>query len=220
MHAALAALAAVVLLPAHAAVIGSTPTDGDTVTEQPGTFSVVMNEEILSLEGADSANRLQLTDADGLYYGDGCIVVEGDTISLEAELGEAGDYALAYQVVSADGHPVDGTVSFSFEPVDGEVGAAGSRTAPTCGVGAPEASESASASTSAPEASVEPSEPAPGPVATADATPSDSAPDDAADDGEGGEFPFIAVGVLALLVVLAIIAYTVNRGYRRRHDEA
>lgn len=210
MHAALAALAAVILLPAHAAMIGSTPSEGDTLTEQPGTFSVVMNEEILSLEGADSANRLQLTDADGLYYGDGCAVVEGDTISLEAELGEAGDYSLAYQVVSADGHPVDGTVSFAFEPAEGEAGAAGSETAPICGAAAPDATEPAS--TTEPEASVDPDEAAPGPVATDDATPSDAV--------EGGDFPFIAIGVLALLVVLAIVAYTVNRGYRRRRDEA
>ncbi|WP_051223095.1 copper resistance CopC family protein [Agrococcus lahaulensis] len=214
MHAALAALAAVILLPAHAAMIGSTPSDGDTVTEQPGTFSVVMNEEILSLEGADSANRLQLTDAQGLFYGDGCVVVEGDTISLEAELGEAGDYSLAYQVVSADGHPVDGTVSFAFEPAEGEAGAAGSETAPICGA-APAASEPASTSTTEPEASVDPDEAAPGPVATDDATPSDAVEGD-----EGGDFPFIAVGVLALLVVLAVIAWTVNRGSRRRRDEA
>lgn len=215
MHAALAALAAVILLPAHAAVIGSTPSDGDTVTEQPGTFSVVMNEEILSLEGADSANRLQLTDADGRYYGDGCVVVEGDTISLAAELGAAGDYALAYQVVSADGHPVDGTVAFSFEPAEGEAGTAGSETAPICGAAAPDATEPASTSTTEPEASADPGEAAPGPIATDDATPSDAVEGD-----EGGDFPFIAIGVLALLVVLAIIAYTVNRGYRRRRDEA
>ncbi|ERG63091.1 hypothetical protein L332_01300 [Agrococcus pavilionensis RW1] len=213
MHAALAALAAVVLLPAHAAVIGSTPSDGDTVTEQPGTFGVVLNEEILSLAGADSANRLQLTDAAGLYYGDGCAVVEGDTISLEAQLGAAGDYSLAYQVVSADGHPVDGSVSFAFEPADGEAGAAGSETAPICGVAAPDASEPAS--TTEPEASVDPSEAAPGPVATDDATPTDAAEGD-----EGGEFPFIAIGVIALLAVLAIVAYTVNRGSRRRRDDA
>ncbi|WP_425845999.1 copper resistance protein CopC [Agrococcus sp. TSP3-2-1] len=212
MHAALAALAAVILLPAHAAVIGSTPSDGDTVTEQPGTFSVVMNEEILSLEGADSANRLQLTDADGRYYGDGCVVVEGDTISLDAELGAAGDYALDYQVVSSDGHPVDGTVAFSFEPAEGEAGTAGSETAPICGAAAPDATEPAS--TTEPEASVDPGEAAPGPVASDDASPGDDAAD------EGGDFPFIAIGVLALLVVLAIIAYTVNRGYRRRRDEA
>lgn len=215
MHAALAALAAVVLLPAHAAMIGSTPSDGDTVTEQPGTFSVVMNEEILALEGADSANRLQLTDAEGLFYGDGCVAVDGDTISLEAELGDAGDYTLAYQVVSADGHPVDGTVSFAFEPADGEAGAAGSETAPICGVEASATAEPGATSPTEPEASVDPSQAAPSPGVTDDAEPTDAVTDE-----EGGDFPFIAVGVLAVLIVLAIIAYTVNRGYRRRRDEA
>jgi methionine-rich copper-binding protein CopC len=215
MHAAIAALAAALLVPAHAAVIGSTPADGDTLTEQPGTVSVVMNEEILAIEGADSANQLQLTDAQGRFYGDGCVVVDGDTISLEAELGEAGDYTLAFQVVSADGHPVDGTVSFAFEPAEGEAGPAGAEAAPVCGAAAPAASEPAATRTSEPEASVDAGEATADPTATDDASASDAPAED-----EGGEFPFIAVGVLALLIVLAIIAYTVNRGSRRRRDEA
>jgi methionine-rich copper-binding protein CopC len=211
MLASLAALAAVILLPAHASVIGTTPADGDTVSEQPGSFGVVMNEEILSLEGAD-ANRLQLTDASGLFYGDGCVAVDGDTVSMDAELGPAGEYTLAYQVVSGDGHPVDGAVRFAFEPAEGQEGAAGSESAPVCG--APVESEGAATGAAAPVASS-------GPVASADADEADAgtAATDAPAEGEGGGFPFIAVGVLALLAVLAVVAYTVNRGYRQRRDE-
>ncbi len=210
MHAAIAALAAVLLLPAHASVIGSTPADGDTLTAQPGTFSVVMNEEILALEGADGGNAMQLTDAEGRFYGDGCLAVDGDTLSLDAELGAAGDYTLTYQVVSADGHPVDGTVAFAFEPEAGTEGAPGAETAPVCGEAAAEET---------PEAT-EPAEP----EATSDAPAATAS----ADQGTGteepaeaeGQFPFVAVGILAVLGVLAVIAYTINRGSRTRRDRA
>ncbi|RWR20257.1 copper resistance protein CopC [Agrococcus lahaulensis] len=209
MHAAIAALAAVLLLPAHASVIGSTPADGDTLTAQPGTFSVVMNEEILALEGADGGNAMQLTDAEGRFYGDGCLAVDGDTLSLDAELGEAGDYTLTYQVVSADGHPVDGTVAFAFELEAGAEGAPGAETAPVCGETAEET-----------PAATEPAEP----EATSDAPAATAS----ADQGTGteepaeaeGQFPFVAVGILAVLGVLAVIAYTINRGSRTRRDRA
>ena len=200
MQLALAAALVAVLLPAHASVIGSTPADGDALASQPGEVSVTMNEEILSVEGADSANAIVVTDAAGAFYGDGCASVEGDTISRPVELGEPGEYTLTYQVVSADGHPVDGTVAFSYE---GEAGPAGLAEAPVCGQQAPAASSAAA-------------EPAP-PAATSD--DGAAATDEAAEGQDEGGFPFLAVGIIALLAVLAVVAYTVNRGSRiRRRD--
>ncbi|SDS55165.1 copper resistance CopC family protein [Agrococcus carbonis] len=208
MLAHVAAIAALIALPAHASVIGTTPAAGDVVTEQPGTFSVVMNEEILSVEGADSANALQVTDASGRFYGDGCVAVDGDTISLDAQLGEAGDYAMTFQVVSADGHPVSDTIAFSFEPAEGEAGAPGAAEAPVCGVAAPDATSDGGTAA----ASADPEAVAPG------AVPGEESP--SGDDG--GAFPFLAVGVLAVLAVLAVIAFRANRlrgELRERRDE-
>lgn len=210
MHAALAALAAVILLPAHASVIGSTPSAGDVLTEQPGEFSVVMNEEILTVEGADGANALQVTDASGRFYGDGCVTVDGDTISLEAELGEAGDYVLTYQVVSADGHPVSDTIAFAFDPAEGEEGEPGAAAAPVCGQAAPEAS-----------ATEDGAEATSGAVpATASAEQGEPSESEAPAEGDAsGSFPFIALGVLAILAVLAVIAYRANRLRRDVGDD-
>lgn len=197
----LAALSVALLLPAHASVIGSTPSAGDVLTEQPGTFSVVMNEELLSVEGADSANAIQVTDASGRFYGDGCASVDGDTISLEAALGEGGEYALTFQVVSADGHTVSDTIPFTFEPAEGQAGEPGAAAAPVCGT--------APAEGEAPAATAESGEAAP----------------EATDDGaveQGSSFPFLAVGVLAMLAVLAVIAFRANRlrgELRERRDE-
>ncbi|WP_347753875.1 copper resistance CopC family protein [Agrococcus sp. ProA11] len=204
---ALAVLSAALLLPAHASVIGSTPADGATVTEQPGTFSVVMNEQILSVDGADSSNAIQITDASGRYYGDGCLTVDGDTASLDAQLGEAGDYTVTYQVVSADGHPVSDTIEFAFEPAAGEAGAPGVAEAPVCGAAATESAEPAPAET--PAASADASDEAA--PATASAQQGDDADTDASAEDDAAPFPFLTVGVLAVLAVLAVIAYRANR---------
>ncbi|MGM1030737.1 MAG: copper resistance protein CopC [Actinomycetota bacterium] len=227
MHAVLAAVAATLLLPAHASVIGSTPQDGSIVTEQPGSFSVVLNEEIIDVPGAASANALQVTDAAGLYYGAGCGVVDGDTISLDAQLGAAGDYTVTYQVVSADGHPVSGEIGFAFEPVDGVGGPDGSASAPECAGAAPAVPEPstepapAAPTTSAP-ATTEPA--ATEPAATESEEPATDAPEATASSDQGapieseapaeetgGQLPFLAIGVLAVLAVLAVIAYRANR---------
>lgn len=203
MQLAVAAALVAVLLPAHASVIGSTPAEGDALASQPGTVSVTMNEEILDVPGGGS-NALQVTDASGAFYGDGCASVDGDTVSMPVELGAPGEYELTYQVVSADGHPVSDTIAFTYE---GEAGPAGLAEAPVCGEAA--ATEAPAATET--EAAVEPAPPG----ATSDDAP---AATDAAEEGadEGGSFPFIAVGVLAMLAVLAVIAYTVNKGRRRQ----
>ncbi|WP_405216498.1 copper resistance protein CopC [Agrococcus sp. Ld7] len=199
----LAAAAAVILLPSHASVVGSTPGSGDLVVDQPGTFSVVMNEEILAIEGAAGTNVMQLTDEDGLFYGDSCIAVEGDTIALDAQLGAAGDYTLTYQLVSADGHAVDGTVAFAFEPVAGTESATGSATAPVCGesvASSPAAEDTDSAASSAPEAAA-------------------SAEPGAADEpAAGGNLPLLLVGGVAALAAAGGIAIALKRRSSRGAD--
>lgn len=222
MHPALAVLAAALILPAHASIIGSTPTDGDVVTEQPDTFSVVMNEQLLVVDGADGANAMQVTDASGLFYGDGCVSVDGDTASLDAQLGEAGDYTMTFQLVSADGHAVSDTVDFAFEPVEGEAGEPGAAEAPVCGAPAETdpgtETDAGSETTGANESD--------GVAESNEVTaPVDEAEGEAPAEGEGSTFPFVAIGVLAVLAVLAFIAYRVNRlrgdvKERRDDDEA
>ncbi|MGO7565082.1 copper resistance protein CopC, partial [Rhizobium johnstonii] len=54
-------------------------------------------------------------------------------MSTAAALGEPGDYTLAWQAVSADGHPISGEVPFSWDPATPLEVSAGSTTAPECG---------------------------------------------------------------------------------------
>lgn len=121
-----AAVAALVVLltatpaAAHNYLVDSTPTAGEVLTALPAEFSVTTNEALLDLGGSGSGFGLEIIDADGLYYGDGCVTVEGATMSAVAEIGEPGEYTLVYQLVSADGHTVSDSFGFEWAP-DGDV---------------------------------------------------------------------------------------------------
>lgn len=128
---------------AHNYLVSSTPSEGTTVTELPAEFSVTTNGPLLSLEGSIAGFALEIRDAQGLYYGDGCVAVAGPTLSEKAApLGEAGDYTMLWQLVSADGHTVSGEVNFTWAPAEGAELAEGTATPATCGngTGAPVAS--------------------------------------------------------------------------------
>lgn len=118
---------------AHNYLVSSTPADGSTITETPAAFEVTTNDALLEL-GDDGAFAMEVRDAAGLLYGDGCLTVTGASLSMGATLGEAGPYTVTWQVVSADGHTVSGELAFVWEPPSGAVLTPGSETAPVCGV--------------------------------------------------------------------------------------
>ena len=105
---------------AHDQLIDSTPAAGETLTTLPDAFSVTMNEDLLDLDDKGSGFGILVHDADGLYFGDGCISVDGPTMSADAVLGEPGEYTFVWQVVSSDGHPTSDEFTFEWAP-DGDV---------------------------------------------------------------------------------------------------
>ncbi len=122
------ALTAAAPASAHSVLVGSTPAADEVLAELPATFSVTMNERLLDGAGV-AAFALRVRDASGLYYGDGCLTIAGDTVSTPAAIGPAGDYVLEWQVVSADGHPVSGEIPFRWT---GEATATGAAAPPSC----------------------------------------------------------------------------------------
>lgn len=131
---ALTGAAAVVAAPAwaHSRIIDSTPESGETLTALPAEFSVTANETLLDL-GDQGVFALQIRDAAGRYYGDGCVQVVDATMSAAAAIGASGEYTMLWQVISADGHPVSGEIPFTWDAPDGFVAAPGSAKAPSCG---------------------------------------------------------------------------------------
>jgi methionine-rich copper-binding protein CopC len=117
MRPAAAAVLAVVLgwltlLPAapawaHAALIGSDPEAGATLAALPGVATLEFSEEM-----ADPA-YVVVTAADGTTVTDGDPVVDGRQVTQALVDGPAGTYTLAFRVVSGDGHPVTGEMTFT-----------------------------------------------------------------------------------------------------------
>ncbi len=193
--AAIAALcgAAVLLVAApaaaHSQLVSSTPAADEAVTILPAAFSVTMNEDLLDLSGDGTGFALQVTDAAGLYYGDGCLEIGGPTMSMGASLGEPGVYRLVYQVVSDDGHPVSAEFTFTWA---GEATGPGSDAAPVCGE---------TVTTFAPTATAAPT-PTPEPTAT-----------EAPEPGSTPVVP-IVLGIVGVLTLVGVIALAITRQRR------
>ncbi|KQM81413.1 copper resistance CopC family protein [Agromyces sp. Leaf222] len=167
---------------AHNSVVSTTPAKGEVVTEQPGNVSLTTNDALLDL-GTGAALLVQ--GPDGLYYGDGCAVIDGATASAAADLGEAGTYTVIWQVVSTDGHPISGEWTFDWQPAEGAELGTGTD-APACGGDATGAAEPGAGSSGSDDAS--------------------DAADDGADAAASGSTDLLWLGAGVLVAVVAGVA--------------
>ena len=133
--AAVGVLAAAAPASAHNWLVSTVPAEDETLTTLPERFGVTTNDVLLDLTGEGSGNALQIEGPDGqqMFYGDGCSTLDGVSLWTNAALGAPGQYQLLYRIVSADGHPVSGSITFQWQPAAGQPQSAGSPTPPTCG---------------------------------------------------------------------------------------
>ncbi|MGH3902411.1 MAG: copper resistance CopC family protein [Pseudonocardiaceae bacterium] len=95
---------------AHNELIGSDPPDGAEVATSPVRVSLTFN---LPLQRGFST--VTVTGPNGIQWQAGSPVEAGAVVSAPVRpLGPAGQYTIAYQVLSADGHPVRGAVRFTL----------------------------------------------------------------------------------------------------------
>lgn len=94
---------------AHAVVTSASPADGARLGAAPRTVSITFDETV----GLSGVGFLQVVDGFGNRVDAGPATQHGATISvaLRAGLGD-GAYVESYRVVSADSHPVTGSVRF------------------------------------------------------------------------------------------------------------
>ncbi|MFF0385102.1 copper resistance CopC/CopD family protein [Streptomyces sp. NPDC004286] len=96
---------------AHAALTGSDPAQGVVVDRAPTQISLTFSEQV-----AMGDNSLRVLDPKGkAVQSGGPVNVSGTTYAVRLHAGLAdGTYTVAYQVVSADSHPVAGAYTFSI----------------------------------------------------------------------------------------------------------
>lgn len=156
-------------LPAHAhdVLIDSDPASGSTVDAMPEKVTLEFNNEIITI-GA----TIVATGPDGSDIAEGEPQISGNAVT-QALTGDAqpGEYQIAWRVVSSDGHPIQGLVTFTL---------AGDDTA------------------AAPQASASPTQPA---ATAASATPSADTTKDTTENGTSAVWIAVLVaGILTVVV--------------------
>ena len=123
---------------AHSGLENSSPTDGAVISEAPASIILTFNEQLL-----DDADSISLNAADGTNVVSTRVKPDGSTVELPwpADL-PAGEYQVAYRVVSADGHPVTGAISFTYAPA-ADAATPSASSAPASPAASAETSESA-----------------------------------------------------------------------------
>ena len=194
---AMVSLLSVLMAPtgsAHADLQVSTPEDGESLRVAPEKIRLTFSEELF-----EELVEISILDAAGDLYS--TIEVEQtpppgtDVIFPWPPQAPPGEYSIAYRVVSADGHPLTGTISFSYAATTPE----------------PSAPEPTS-SDSTPSA--ESSTPASSPTASApSASPTNESSTSSSTDSSSGT-PLVVLGVVLLLGVIAASAIIVRARQR------
>jgi len=105
---------------AHAELESSNPGAESVLSVMPESISLTFSEALIALEG-EKVNTIALSDPTGRDVPLSPSVVENTTLSTEiADLASntfvPGEYKITYRVVSADGHPISGSISFILKP--------------------------------------------------------------------------------------------------------
>ena len=142
---------------AHTRLESSDPADKSSVDTAPESVSLTFNEDI----SAEFAS-ISVVGPDGTNYATGPVSTAGGQVSTAVSpLGPAGAYEIGYRVVSDDGHPVQGKLTFTLT-TPGPAASAPTAAPAVAPAAAPTAQAGPPATTAVdPQASSQPSEGAP-----------------------------------------------------------
>ena len=101
---------------AHSRVVSSNPTAGSTINKMPAAISLTANEELVKLNGKE-ISKISLIAPDKSAVKLGAIAANKLVIPAPI-LGKnlkPGVYTINYRIISADGHPVSGTIKFTLK---------------------------------------------------------------------------------------------------------
>ncbi|MDA3629033.1 copper resistance protein CopC [Saccharopolyspora sp. WRP15-2] len=97
---------------AHNVLVDSDPKEGAQLSVGPQQVRLTFDQPVRAGEGYNTVN---VVGPDGTYWTDGQVKVEGNSVTMPVrELGPAGTYTIGYRILSNDGHPVPGKVTFTL----------------------------------------------------------------------------------------------------------
>jgi methionine-rich copper-binding protein CopC len=97
---------------AHNSLVSSNPTSEATVDTSPASVELTFDQPV---QKGDGLNTISVSGPDNTAWKTGTVDVASNIVSAPLdELGPAGAYRIAYRIVSADGHPVSGEVTFTL----------------------------------------------------------------------------------------------------------
>ncbi|MGA5465281.1 copper resistance protein CopC [Mycobacterium sp. NPDC050041] len=102
---------------AHTSLASSDPAENANVISAPTAITLTFTEDINA-----AFATVAVTSADGRSWASGDPQVEGPRVSagIRSDLPATGTYTVGYRVVSADGHPVSGSYTFTIAGDPGE----------------------------------------------------------------------------------------------------
>ena len=126
-------LAAPLPVIAHNSLVSSSPANGSTHTTQLHEITLNFNDTVLNLGATGMTSIVEVTGPDSTtHYETGCATTTNRSVTTPVALGEPGRYEVTYQIVSADGHTVSNTLTFTYQPPTGTTAYPGSPSAPPC----------------------------------------------------------------------------------------
>ena len=100
---------------AHSQLLSTSPVDGAVLTEPPSSVVLTFNEALIP-----DVDSISINDAMGNVVASRSVEPVGATLSVPWPDGlPAGAYQVAYRVVSGDGHPVTGAITFTITGAGG-----------------------------------------------------------------------------------------------------
>lgn len=168
---------------AHNVLISSDPSDGSTLQTAPTSVRLTFDQPVQNFQPV-----VTIIGPDGQRYESGSPQIDSTVVTTNVSaLPVAGAYSIAYRIVSADGHPVEGSIAFQL--AEGAVSAGAVASAVPSGVPPPAGSSSTASAGAA--------------AGSAQLTTSSAAAPAASSSGLTG-WVWAAIAIAAILVIAAI----------------